>query len=220
MNQFNKNYLKRFKNKGKEGLLFLLLIVGVFVACQGALEEGNPFGPSTSTVRIIPSTVNVAKAGNLTFTTLGGTTPFSWNISTTGIGNIVADTGVFTALAIAGTATVTVTDAVGDTATASVTVLPNNLVIVPGSSTLSVAGDEVFTATLTGPSGLAQASIANDATSSTFTIPTLAVAAGVVTVTFTLPNGTQGDQTLTVTITDSENGDVGTAKLTILNDGT
>ncbi|MBT3923168.1 MAG: hypothetical protein HOF21_11400 [Nitrospina sp.] len=220
MIHFSKNYLERLKNKGKEGLLFLFLIVGIFVACQGALEDGNPFGPSTSAVRVIPSTVNVAKGGNLTFTTLGGTTPFAWNIATTGVGNIVADTGVFTATQIAGTATVTVTDAVGDTATASVTVLPNNLVIVPGSSTQNTAGDEIFTATLTGPSGLATASIANDTTGSTFTLPTLAVAAGVVTVTFTLPNGTQGDQTLTVTITDSENGDVGTAKLTILNDGT
>lgn len=215
----NENSKKRFKYKGKEGLLLLLLIVGVFVACQGALEEGNPFGPSTSAVRVIPSSVNVAKGGNLTFTTLGGTTPFSWNLAATGIGNIVAGTGVFTATQIAGTAVVTVTDAVGDTATASVTVLPNNLVIAPGSSTLSVAGNEIFTATLTGPTGLAQASIANDATTSTFTLPTLTVAAGVVTVAFTLPNGTQGDQTLTLTITDSENGDVGTAKLTILNDG-
>ena len=85
---------------------------------------------------------------------------------------------------------------------------------------LSVAGNEIFTATLTGPTGLAQASIANDTTTSTFTLPTLTVALNVVTVAFTLPNGTQGDQTLTLTITDSENGDVGTAKLTILNDGT
>jgi hypothetical protein len=220
MINFNKNYMQRFKNKGKEGLLFLLLIVGVFVACQGALEEGNPFGPSTSAVRIIPSTTNVAKGANLTFTTLGGTNPFAWNLATTSIGNIIADTGVFTATQTAGTATITVTDAVGDTATASVTVLPDLLVIVPGSSTQSVAGDEIFTATLTGPSALATATIANDSSTSTFTIPTLAVAAGVVTVTFTLPNGTQGDQTLTVTITDSENGDVGTAKLTIINDGT
>jgi hypothetical protein len=220
MDELNKKYIGRFKNKGKEGFLFLLLVVGVFVACQGALEEGNPFGPSTSTVRIIPSTTNVAKGADFTFTTLGGTNPFAWNLATTSIGNIVADTGVFTATQTAGTSTITVTDAVGDTATASVTVLPNLLAIVPGSSTQSVAGDEVFTATLTGPTAVAQASIANDSSTSTFTLPTVAVAAGVVTVTFILPNGTQGDQTLTLTITDSENGDVGTAKLTILNDGT
>jgi large repetitive protein len=220
MSIFNKNYKERFKNKGKEGLLFILLIVGVFVACQGALEEGNPFGPSTSAVRIIPSTTNVAKAGTLTFTTLGGTTPFAWNLANTAIGNIVADTGVFTALAIAGTSTITVTDAVGDTATASVTVLPNLLVIAPGSSTQSVAGDEVFTATLASGSNLVTATIANDSSTSTFTLPTLAIAANVVTVTFTLPNGTQGDQTVTITITDTEGGDVGAVKLTILNDGT
>ena len=219
MLNLNKNNKERLKNKGKEGILFILLIVGVFVACQGALEEGNPFGPSTSTVRIIPTTANVAKAGNQTFTTLGGTAPFIWTLANTAIGNIVAGTGVFTALAIAGTSTVTVTDAVGDTATASVTVIPTLLVIAPGSSTQNVAGDEVFTATLTSGSGLVTATIANNNTSSTYTLPTLAVAAAVVTVTFTLPNGTQGDQTVTITINDTEGGDVGTAKLTIINDG-
>ena len=46
-----KSSKERFKNKGREGFLILLLIVGVFVACQGAQEDGNtPIGPSNSNV--------------------------------------------------------------------------------------------------------------------------------------------------------------------------
>ena len=57
-----KSSKERFKNKGREGFLILLLIVGAFVACQGAQEDGNtPFGPSNSNVRIIPSAVNVVQ---------------------------------------------------------------------------------------------------------------------------------------------------------------
>lgn len=40
MIHFNKSSKERFKNIGKEGILFLLLVVGVFVACEGALEDG------------------------------------------------------------------------------------------------------------------------------------------------------------------------------------
>lgn len=221
MHRYIQNFKERFKNKWKEGILLFLIIVGVIVACQGPQEDGiTPFGPSTSVIRIIPNTINVAKGGNLTFTTLGGTVPVSWNLANTSIGNIIADTGVFTATQIAGTSTITVTDAVGDTATSSVTVLPNLLVVAPGSTTLGAIAATAFTATLTSGSNLVTASIANDNSSSTFTLPTFVIATNEVTVTFTLPNGTQGDQTLTLTITDTVGGDVGTAKLTILNDGT
>ena len=61
MLNFIKSSKERFKNKGKEGFLFLLLIVGGFVACEGAQEDRNPFGPSSIvfTLRIIPNATTV-----------------------------------------------------------------------------------------------------------------------------------------------------------------
>jgi hypothetical protein len=223
-----KNHKNRFMNKGKEGLLFLILIVGIFVACQGALEEGNPFGPSTSNVRIIPvgtstNPVQIAKAANLTFTTLGGTIPVSWSISNTTIGNIIADTGVLTATAIAGTATITVVDAVGDTATAFIQVLPAQLVVA-GPNIINAEAAFAYTATLTSGSGLVTASVASSVSSYTEGAAadfTIAVAAAVATITIVdLPTAAQGDVTLTLTILDTVGGDVGTVVITVNNDGT
>ena len=220
-----KSSKERFKNKGREGFLILLLIVGAFVACQGAQEDGNtPFGPSNSNVKIIPSAVNVVQAGNVTFTTLAGTTPFTWSSANLAIGTIVVDTGVFTAGAIAGTVTITVVDAVGDTATATATVLPLAL----GFDVIAVTQDAAATAdTVTinangSVTGLT-ATIANDNTGTTFTtLPTLVTTTVTVVITApaALPNGTQGDQAYTVTVTDNGNNNTATFSYTLQNDGT
>ena len=227
MLNFFKSSKERFKNKGKEGILILLVIVGVFVACQGAQEDGNnPFGPSTSNIRIIPvgTTTNpfqIGKAGGLTFTTLGGTAPVSWSISNTTIGVIVTDTGVFTATAFAGTATITVVDAVGDTATAAIEVLPA-LLVIEGPNIIDTQAASTYTATLTSGSALVTASVASSVTTyiddTDFTV---AVAANVVTLTIAdLPELLEGDVTLTLTITDTVGGDVGAVVISVLNDGT
>ena len=227
MLNFFKSSKERFKNKGKEGILILLVIVGVFVACQGAQEDGNnPFGPSTSNIRIIPegTTTNpyqIGKAGGLTFTTLGGTTPVSWSISNTTIGSVVTDTGVFTATAFAGTATITVVDAVGDTATATIEVLPA-LLVIAGANIIDTQAAFTYTATLTSGSALVTASVASSVTTyiedTDFTV---AVAANVVTLTITdLPELLEGDVTLTLTISDTVGGDVGAVVISVLNDGT
>lgn len=84
-----KNFIKQNKNKGKEGIIFLLLLVGVFVACQGALEDGTPFGPSTSIFKILPTTSIVTTGTDLTFTPFGGTAPYSWTSSNTSIGTLL-----------------------------------------------------------------------------------------------------------------------------------
>ena len=227
MLNFFKSSKERFKNKGKEGILILLVIVGVFVACQGAQEDGNnPFGPSTSNIRIIPegTTTNpfqIGKAGDVTFTTLGGTTPVSWSISNTTIGSVVTDTGVFTATAFAGTATITVVDAVGDTATAAIEVLPA-LLVIAGANIIDTQAAFTYTATLTSGSALVTASVASSVTTyiedTDFTV---AVAANVVTLTIVdLPELLQGDVTLTLTISDTVGGDVGAVVISVLNDGT
>ena len=227
MLNFFKSSKERFKNKGKEGILILLVIVGVFVACQGAQEDGNnPFGPSTSNIRIIPvgTTTNpfqIGKAGGLTFTTLGGTAPVSWSISNTTVGSVVTDTGVFTATAFAGTATITAVDAVGDTATAAIEVLPA-LLVIAGSNIIDTQAAFTYTATLTSGSALVTASVASSVTTyiedTDFTV---AVAANVVTLTIAdLPELLQGDVTLTLTISDTVGGDVGAVVISVLNDGT
>ena len=202
----------------KEWFLCFLLGIGLIVACQGALEEGNPFGPSNSKIIINPSSPQINKGGTLNFTAFGGTLPLSWSLSANQIGAIDAGTGVFTSNQadpqVAGIATVTVVDAVGDTDTATIQVLPNPLDIAPGSSTQGIAGNEVFT--VTGGSGEFTATIANNNSTSTFALPTLAIAGAAITATFAQPTNAEGNQTLTITITDVENGDVGSVILTLI----
>lgn len=220
-----KNSATKLKNKGREVFFILLAALGVFVACQGAQEDGNPFGPSTSNVRIIPSTVNVTQATDTTFTTLGGTTPFSWTSANLAIGTIVANTGVFTAGAIAGNVTVTVTDAVGDTATATAVVLPLALGFDVIAVTQAVgAAIDTITTNANGSATIGQtATITNNNTGTTFTTPptfTTTATTIVITAPATLPNGTQGDQVYTVSVTDNGNNNTGTFSYTLQNDGT
>jgi hypothetical protein len=219
MKQFIDKILRRDRKLRKKEFLCFLLAIGLFVACEGALEDGNPFGPSNSSIVINPSTPQVNKGGTLTFVAFGGTLPLSWSLSNTQIGAIDAGTGVFTsnqaAPQVAGTSTVTVVDAVGDSDTATIQVLPNPLNIAPGSSTQNTAGTQDFV--VTGASGTTlAATIANNNTSSTFTIPTLTTNATTVTVNFSIPSLAEGNQTLTISISDTGNGDVGSVVLTLI----
>ena len=70
INLLNKLLIKRKKIK-KEWVLCFLIAIGFIVACEGALEEGNPFGPSNSKIVISPSSPQINKGGNLTFTAFG-----------------------------------------------------------------------------------------------------------------------------------------------------
>jgi len=213
----NKSFFNSRKLR-KGWVLCFLFAIGFIVACEGALEEGNPFGPSNSKIVINPSSPKINKGGNITFAAFGGTLPVAWSISNTQIGAIDAGTGIFTANQaapqVAGTATVTVIDAVGDTDTATIEVLPNPLNIAPGSSIQNGAGNEVFT--VAGGSGEFVATIANNNTTSGFALPEIAVAGADITVTFLQPTAAEGDQTLTITINDVQNGDVGSVVLTLI----
>lgn len=202
----------------------LVLSFGVFVACQGALEEGTPFGPSTTTLRILSSTATVATGADQTFTTLGGTSPFNWTSSNVAIGTIVAGTGVFTGGATQGTATITVVDAVGNTATATATVPGLPLTFDVAGATQPVAStDDEITVTANGSGVGFTTSISNNNTGSTFTLSPTIVATGT-TLTFTspavLPTALQGDQTYTITVTDISNSNTGTLTYLLINDGT
>ena len=224
MLNFIKSSKERFKNKGKEGFLFLLLIVGAFVACEGAQEDRNPFGPTTSTLRIIPNATTVLQGANFTFTTFVGTAPFTWTSSNILVGTIVADTGVFTAGAIGGTITITVVDALGNTDTASVTVPTLTLGFdVVGVVQVAAAAVDTVTANVNQSGGGLAATVANNNTTSTFTaVPTLVTTVNTVVLTapiLPLPTAAQGDQVYTVSVTDSVNGNTGTFIYTLTNGG-
>ena len=209
-----KKLIKQYKHKRKESLIFLLLFVGVFVACQGALEDGTPFGPSTSIFKILPSTANVTTGADLTYTPFGGTTPYSWTSSNTAIGNIIVNTGVFTAGTTQGTATITAVDAVGNTATASVTIPGLSLDFdVTGATQVVAAAEDIITILANGSGAGFTATFVNDNTGSTFLLfPTVESVAPILTFTApaTLPTLAEGNQTFTVTVTDTGNTNTGT----------
>ena len=189
------------------------------MACTSDLDNGGAalVGPNFG-INIVPQNAQVVKAGNHTFAAIGGLTPYTFSISDTDIGDITSPGGVFTALAIAGTATITAIDTAGIKGTATVTVLPIQLVVAPGSAILTAAGDQLFTATLVaGGAGPAIGTVTRDDGVSTTTLPTVVcVAPAACTVTVLAAEiPISGSRTYTITITDQINGDVGAAKLTL-----
>ena len=195
--------------------LFSLLSATLILACTGDLDnDGYALVSPSFGITIIPQNPQILKAGNQTFTAIGGVTPYTYSLSATDIGTIVPVTGVFTALAIAGTATVTAVDSTGVLGTTTVTVLPTQLVITPGSVVIIVAGNQDFTATIVSGSGAVACSISRDDPSGTTTMPTAVANAAVCTVSAAaIP--TSGTETFTILITDTQDGDHGSAKLTL-----
>ena len=220
MFNFLKNSRERIKKRGKEGILLLILCFGIFVACQGVLEEGNPFGPSTSSLRIVPSVATVTIGAELTLNTLGGTSPFSWTSSNLNIGTIVVNTGVFTAGALAGSVTITAIDAIGNTATAAITVPGLALTFdVAGVTQAAAGGASLITVTANGSGvGFTSAIANNNAVSGYTDLPTIIATGTTLTITSpaTLPTAAQGDQTFTITVTDASNTNTGTLTYLLL----
>ena len=192
-----------------------LLSATLILACTGDLDnDGYALVSPSFGITIIPQNPQILKTGNQTFTAIGGVTPYTYSLSATDIGNIVPVTGVFTALAIAGTATVTAVDSTGVSGTTTVTVLPTQLVIAPGSVVMPAAGNQDFTATLISGSGAIACSISRDDPSGTTTMPVVAVNGAACAVTAAAVP-TSGTETFTILITDTNNGDHGSAKLTL-----
>ena len=195
--------------------LFCLLSATLILACTGDLDnDGYALVSPSFGITIIPQNPQILKTGNQTFTATGGVTPYTYSLSATDIGTIVPATGVFTALAIAGTATVTAVDSTGVSGTTTVTVLPTQLVIAPGSAVLTAAGAQEFTATILSQSGAIACSISRDDPSGTTTMPAVAANAAICAVTVAAVP-TSGTETFTILITDTNNGDHGSAKLTL-----
>jgi hypothetical protein len=169
--------------------LFCLLSATLILACTGDLDnDGYALVSPSFGITIIPQNTQVAKgtANAVAYAATGGVTPYTYSLDATDIGTITA-AGVFTSLAIAGTATVRAVDSTGVSGTTTVTVSPIQLVIAPGSAVITATGNQIFTA------------IANAA------VCTVSVAA--------IP--TSGTETFTILITDIQDGDHGSAKLTL-----
>ena len=199
--------------------LFCLLSATLILACTGDLEnDGYALVSPSFGITIIPQNPQILKTGNQTFTAIGGVTPYTYSLSATDIGNIVPATGVFTALQIAGIATVTAVDSTGVSGTTKVTVLPTLLVVDPGTAINTVAGAQTFTATLNSASGAIACSISDSNLGSATTIakPSVAAAGVVCTVTsVAVPAAGAANETFTITIVDTWNGDNASATLTL-----
>jgi len=196
--------------------LFCLLSATLILACTGDLDnDGYALVSPSFGITIIPQNTQVAKgtANAVAYAATGGVTPYTYSLDATDIGTITA-AGVFTSLAIAGTATVRAVDSTGVSGTTTVTVSPIQLVIAPGSAVITAAGNQEFTATLISGSGEVVCSISRDDPSGTTTMPAVAANAAVCTVTAAAVP-TSGTETFTILITDTQDGDHGSAKLTL-----
>jgi hypothetical protein len=203
-------FIKRSKNRNKERILFILLFIGGFVACQGALEDGTPFGPSTSIFKVLPKTSIVATGENITLIPYGGTAPISWTSADTTIGTIVVNTGVFTAGTTQGTTTVNALDAVGNLATASITIPGLALTFAPnGTTQIAAAADDIITVTANGSGAGFTATVTNDNAGTAYLlVPTFSATTGetfTITAPATLPTLAEGNQTFSIKVTDPGN---------------
>ena len=196
--------------------LFCLLSATLILACTGDLDDdGYALVSPSFGITIVPQNTQVAKgtANAVAYAATGGVTPYTYSLDATDIGTITV-AGVFTSLAIAGTATVRAVDSTGVLGTTTVTVLPTQLVIAPGSAVITAAGAQEFAATLLSGSGLVTCSISRDDPSGTTTMPVVAANAGVCAVTVAAVPAS-GTETFTILITDTQDGDHGSAKLTL-----
>lgn len=200
--------------------LFCLLSATLILACTGDLEnDGYALVSPSFGITIVPQNTQVAKAtaNAVAYAATGGVTPYTFSLDATDIGTITA-AGVFTSLAIAGTATVRAVDSTGVSGTTKVTVLPTLLVVAPGTAVNTVAGAQIFTATLNTASGAIACSISDSNLGSATTIakPSVAAAGAVCTATSTaVPAAGAANETFTITIVDIWNGDNATATLTL-----
>ena len=220
----NKIKLKYQKINRYKAWLLCLLSATLILSCTDDIDNGGAalLGPSFG-LSVIPQNTTILKAGAQIFTATGGVAPYTFYIANTSkgtsLGTMVPATGVFTGVAAlaaapAGTATVTAVDSTGVTGTTTITVLPTILIATPGSGIITEPGDLAITATLLSGSALITCSVSRDDSSGTTTIPTVAVAAAICTVTASaIP--ASGTEDFTITLTDSINGDYATAKVTL-----
>lgn len=135
----------------------------------------------------------LAVTNNFTFSATGGVAPYSFTSTN---GAINSSTGVYTAPSSNGSATVTVTDSLGNTSHSTVTINPA-LAISPSSTTVAASGNASFSAT-GGVGSFSYSTTAGSINSSTgaFTAPSSAAS---VTVTVTDSLGNTSNSSVTIT---------------------
>ena len=149
----------------------------------------------TTTLGITPSSVTLAVTNTQSFSATGGTGPFTFSVFSGG-GSIVSSTGVYTAGATSGSATVRVTDSLGATANATVTVNAA-LAISPSTATIASTGTQSFTAS-GGVSAYAYSIVSGPGSINSSTGLYTGVSAGSVSVRVTDSLGNTSDAALTV----------------------
>lgn len=152
---------------------------------------------------ISPSTVTLMINGTQSFTSAGGClngtncVGGSRVYSLTGVGSVNTGTGFYTAPATAGTAFVSVSDSIGNTATATVNVV-SSLTIVPSSLKLPVYSTNTFTAIAGSPAytySVVSGTGSVVAATGVYTAPS-AIGSAIVRVTDTIPNTSNSSVTI------------------------
>lgn len=127
-----------------------LVILAALCGCGGGGGGGNGNGGGGSgggtpepVLSVTPAASNVFTSETVTLVAAGGTPPYTY-IVTAGAGTVTA-AGIYTAAPTAGTATVTVTDAAGRLATATITASARaGVAIVPGSITMPASSGQSY----------------------------------------------------------------------------
>ncbi len=147
-------------------------------------------------LQISPASQTTLINSTITFSETGGVAPFTYSI-VTGTGVVNASTGVYTAPASNGTATVRVTDSIGNTSNASVTVT-TTMSISPTSSTIAVNNTQTFSVTGgTGPYTFSRV-VGTGTINASTGVYTAPVTSGSATVRVTDSLGATADATVTV----------------------
>jgi plastocyanin len=160
-------------------------------------SPANGSGNPPSTLKLLPTSVNVPVNGTRQFTATGGTGGYSYSVEP--LGGSISPSGLYTAPAMPGTYTVIVTDSAGAASESTAQVafsIP--LAIAPTSTTVNAGGTAVFTAS-GGSGSYSWSKVPADGTlvGGTYTAPWAA-------------------ETATITVTDTVTSDSRTATVTVV----
>ncbi len=95
--------------------LFARVLIPAFLFLSDCLPDTGAMSAGNPALKLRPGAKTLAVTNTFAFTTLGGNDPLTFSVASGG-GTIGSSTGIYTAPASAGSATVLVTDADGLTA--------------------------------------------------------------------------------------------------------
>jgi hypothetical protein len=121
-------------------LLLTVILAGIIIGCDGFLLGPLLDGESAQELSIDPESTVVAVDATVVFTAAGGYPPYTYSV-VSGDGTVETSTGAYTAPSVDGAATLSVTDLVGNSRTATITIT------VPASTSVNYQIDSVTWAT-------------------------------------------------------------------------